>query len=91
MGVTVNHNTDRFKEIVDCVLPMSTIFYRFKNSKDTSHVRFNGPRLSLDDLKAEIMCATGNADADFDLKVTNAQTKKGKWTPMLRGVPYAAL
>ncbi|KRY76526.1 E3 ubiquitin-protein ligase RBBP6, partial [Trichinella pseudospiralis] len=60
-----------------CVVPvMSCIHYKFKSSLDYKTVSFEGLSVTLTNLKRLILEKEGIRTADFDLKVSNAQTGK---------------
>lgn len=56
-----------------------SVHYKFKSSLDFDTVTFDGLHISVADLKKSILQLKkiGKA-ADFDLQITNAQTKEGK-------------
>lgn len=59
---------------------MSCIHYKFKSSLDYDSVTFDGLHISLGDLKkAIIQHKKLGKNAEFDLQITNAQTKTGKY------------
>lgn len=59
----------------------SSVFYRFKSQKDYSRISFDGSQMGLTafDIKREIIqtekLGTG---ADFDLRISNADSNEGK-------------
>lgn len=58
---------------------MSCIHYKFRSSLEYDTITFDGLAISLGDLKKAIMAQKKIAKVtDFDLQVTNAQTKEGK-------------
>lgn len=57
---------------------MSCIHYKFRSSLEYDTLTFDGLAISLADLKKAIMAQKKFAKVtDFDLEVTNAQTKEG--------------
>ena len=66
---------------------MFAVHYRFKSSRNEefSAVTFDGPFISLGELKSRIIEANklGNSD-DFDLHVVNAQTEEGAFLRTLQ-------
>ena len=60
------------------VAKMSSVFYRFKVAKTTDTYRFDGPGISVFDLKKEIMLTKKlGKGQDFDLILTHANTNEG--------------
>ena len=58
---------------------MAVVHYKFKSSLDYDSLTFDGVHISLADLKKSILQQKKLGRAgDFDLQVTNAQTKHGK-------------
>jgi len=58
---------------------MSCIHYKSRSSLEYDTITFDGLAISLGDLKKAIMAQKKIAKVtDFDLQVTNAQTKEGK-------------
>lgn len=58
---------------------MSCIHYKFRSSLEYDTITFDGLAISLGDLKRSIMAQKKIAKVtDFDLEITNAQTKEGK-------------
>ena len=58
---------------------MSCIHYKFKSNLDYSTLTFDGLHITLGDLKKLIIQKQKlGKSPDFDLQVTNAQTKEGK-------------
>ena len=57
----------------------STIFYRFRSSKEPSSVSFDGTGLSVFELKRQIILqsALGNGQ-DFDLVLSSNEGDRGK-------------
>src|SRR5271156_3526951 len=57
---------------------MSHVYYKFKSQKDPSRVVFDGPSISVFDLKREIILLNklGNG-ADFDLSIYDESTNEG--------------
>lgn len=61
---------------------MSCIHYKFRSSLEYDTITFDGLAISLADLKKAIMAQKKFAKVtDFDLEVTNAQTKEGTEKP----------
>lgn len=60
-----------------CLIAMS-VHYKFKSSLEFDTITFDGLHISVEDLKKAIFLQKrlGKA-ADFDLQITNAQTKEG--------------
>lgn len=57
---------------------MSSIHYKFRNSKDYATITFDGAYISLGELKKEICKREYGKVTDIDLKVVHAQTNEGK-------------
>ena len=58
---------------------MSSIHYKFRSSLEYDTLTFDGPSISLSDLRdAIIQQKKIGKSSDFTLEVTNAQTKEGK-------------
>ncbi|KAI8818207.1 DWNN domain-containing protein, partial [Fimicolochytrium jonesii] len=56
---------------------MSVVFYKFKSAKDYDTCTFDGPHITVFDLKREILTAKKlGKGTDFDLAVYNAQTNE---------------
>src|SRR5271170_3044082 len=57
---------------------MSHVYYKFKSQKDPSRVIFDGPSISVFDIKREIILLNklGNG-ADFDLSIYDESTNEG--------------
>jgi hypothetical protein len=55
----------------------SLIRFKFKNSKDTEVVSFDGVELGLDALKQAILAKKGLTTAGVDLVISDAQTGQG--------------
>src|SRR5271154_4235974 len=57
---------------------MSHVYYKFKSQKDPSRVIFDGPSISVFDLKREIILLNklGNG-SDFDLSIYDESTNEG--------------
>lgn len=61
------------------VFAMPSVHYKFKSSLDYKTVMFEGIQISVGDLKKLIYENEKiGKSADFDLQITNAQTKQGK-------------
>src|SRR5271168_185484 len=60
---------------------MSHVYYKFKSQKDPSRVVFDGPAISVFDLKREIILLNklGNG-SDFDLSIYDESTNEGNAT-----------
>lgn len=57
-----------------------SVHYKFKSSLDYDTISFDGLHISVADLKKEIIQKKKiGKTQDFDLQITNAQTKEGKW------------
>jgi protein MPE1 len=57
---------------------MSHIYYKFKSQKDSSRVVFDGPGMSVFDLKREIISLNKlGAGTDFDLSIYDESTNEG--------------
>ena len=58
---------------------MSSIHYKFRSSLEYDTLTFDGPSISLSDLRDAIMVQKKiGKNPDFFLEITNAQTKEGK-------------
>jgi hypothetical protein len=57
----------------------SSVYFRFKNEVNPSTISFDGPYISLNELKREIFAQKGSSATDTDLKITNAQTNEGDY------------
>ena len=58
---------------------MSSVHYKFRSSLEYDTLSFDGPSISLSDLRDAIMVQKKfGKNSDFTLEVTNAQTKEGK-------------
>lgn len=55
-----------------------SVHYKFKSSLDFDTISFDGLHISVDDLKKAIIHQKRLGKTDFDLHITNAQTKEGK-------------
>src|SRR5271156_514931 len=57
---------------------MSHVYYKFKSQKDPSRVIFDGPSISVFDIKREIILLNklGNG-SDFDLSIYDESTNEG--------------
>lgn len=56
-----------------------SVHYKFKSSLEYDTITFDGLHISLKDLKAAIVQQKKiGKGTDFDLQVTNAQTKEGE-------------
>ena len=57
----------------------SSVFYRFKSSKEPSRVTFDGTGISVFELKREIITQSGLGNGlDFELTITSNDTNDGK-------------
>lgn len=65
-----------------------SVHYKFKSSLDFDTISFDGLHISVDDLKKAIIHQRRLGKTDFDLLITNAQTKEGKfeWEPVMARV-----
>ena len=57
---------------------MSSVHYKFKSSLDYDTLTFDGLSITLGELKKAIAAKKLGKNTDFDLQITNAQTKEGK-------------
>lgn len=56
-----------------------SVHYKFKSALDFDTITFDGLHISVSDLKKAIMQQKRlGKTAEFDLQITNAQTKEGK-------------
>lgn len=59
-----------------------SVHYKFKSALDFDTITFDGLHISVADLKKGIIQQKRlGKTVDFDLQITNAQTKEGKWRP----------
>lgn len=76
---------------------MSCIHYKFRSALEYDTITFDGLSISLADLKRSIITQKKfGKNSDFDLEVTNAQTKEGEllffhvfflgWSPFVKTV-----
>lgn len=57
-----------------------SVHYKFKSALDFDTISFDGLHISVDDLKKAIIHQKRlGKTQDFDLQITNAQTKEGKF------------
>src|SRR6202035_1322096 len=57
---------------------MSHVYYKFKSQKDPSRVVFDGPGISVFDLKREIITLNKlGSGTDFDLSIYDESTNEG--------------
>lgn len=64
-----------------------SVHYKFKSALDFDTISFDGLHISVDDLKKAIIHQKRlGKTQDFDLQVTNAQTKEGKY--ISSGITY---
>lgn len=62
---------------------MSSIHYKLRSSLDYDTLTFDGPSISLSDLRDSIMLQKKfGKTSDLTLEITNAQTKEGKMVYM---------
>lgn len=53
----------------------SSVFYRFRNQKETSRIEFDGTGISVFELKRDIIIKSGLGDGtDFDLMIYKDDT-----------------
>ena len=57
---------------------MSSVHYKFKSSLDYDTLTFDGLSITLGELKKAIAAKKLGKNTDFDLQITNAQTKEGE-------------
>lgn len=56
----------------------SSVFFKFKSSKEPQRITFDGTGISVFELKREIISASGLGDGtDFDLSIYNDDTNEG--------------
>lgn len=75
-----SHLAHRFDFILSFVsILMSCIHYKFRSALEYDTITFDGLSISLADLKRSIITQKKfGKNSDFDLEVTNAQTKEGE-------------
>ncbi len=57
----------------------SSVFFRFKSSKEPTRVAFDGTGISVFELKREIITMNKLGDGtDFELKISTEDTNEGK-------------
>jgi len=57
---------------------MSVVYYKFKSEKSYSTATFDGPSITVFELKREIMISKKlGKGLDFDLVIVNAQSEEG--------------
>lgn len=62
-----------------------SVHYKFKSTLDYDTVSFDGLHISVADLKKAIFHQKRiGKNTDFDLQITNAQTKEGKYLNWLQ-------
>lgn len=68
----------------------SSVFFKFKSSKEPQRITFDGTGISVFELKREIISATGLGDGtDFDLSIYTDDTNEGQYEPVfVRKGPY---
>lgn len=59
---------------------MTHVHYKFSSKLSYDTVVFDGPHITLKDLKRQIMGREKLRAGDCDLQITNAQTKEGNIT-----------
>lgn len=60
-----------------------SVHYKFKSAREFDTITFDGLHISVDDLKKAISLRNRiGKTADFDLLITNAQTKEGTQQPI---------
>lgn len=59
---------------------MAHIHYKFASKRSSDTVIFDGPHITLTELKRLIMEREKLRSGDCDLQITNAQTKEGNGT-----------
>ena len=58
---------------------MSVVHFKFKSSVDYDKITFDGLTITLADLKKSIMAKKKlGQTVDFDLRITNSQTRESK-------------
>lgn len=58
----------------------SSVFFKFKSSKEPQRITFDGTGISVFELKREIISATGLGDGtDFDLSIYTDDTNEGQY------------
>lgn len=67
-----------------------SVHYKFKSALDFDTIAFDGLHISVDDLKKAILHQKRlGKTVDFDLQITNAQTKEGKKNlPISRNISF---
>lgn len=56
----------------------SSVYFKFKSSKEPTLISFDGTGISVFELKQEIISVSGLGDgADFDLSIYNEETNEG--------------
>lgn len=69
-----------------------SVHYKFKSALDFDTIAFDGLHISVADLKKSIIHQKRLGKAtDFDLQVTNAQTKEGIYNSLLNSFLYMFL
>lgn len=67
------------KYIILEILFKMSVHYKFKSALDFDTISFDGLHISVEDLKKAIVHQKRlGKTQDFDLQITNAQTKEGK-------------
>ncbi len=63
---------------------MAVVYYKFKSNLHYDTLTVDGHNISLGELKKAIISAKKlGKNTEFDLQVTNAQTKEGKCLPIV--------
>lgn len=66
-----------------------SVHYKFKSTLDYDTVSFDGLHISVADLKKAIFHQKRiGKNTDFDLQITNAQTKEGKYLILLLSASF---
>lgn len=69
-----------------------SVHYKFKSTLDYDTVSFDGLHISVADLKKAIFHQKRiGKNTDFDLQITNAQTKEGKYISYSYEILFSSL
>lgn len=69
-----------------------SVHYKFKSTLDYDTVSFDGLHISVADLKKAIFHQKRiGKNTDFDLQITNAQTKEGKYISISYEILFSLL
>lgn len=69
-----------------------SVHYKFKSTLDYDTVSFDGLHISVADLKKAIFHQKRiGKNTDFDLQITNAQTKEGKYISTSYEILFSSL